>query len=319
MLICRDGHEYGMTMKYRMLGNTGMRVSEIGVGTNTIAGGGSHGDVDEADGAAALQRAFELGVTFYDTSPVYSDGRSEEVVGRVFGNNPDVVICSKVSVMSGPLTPAELRKAAESSLRRLRRDVIDVYLLQQPSTESLTDPGIKTGMEELLRDGLIRSYGASTLGGHHLEQVPVVLGMGGYSSIELEMNITEQEPADDLLPMAERQGVGIVVRVPLGSGLLTGKYESLDGFTSESDRRGAANSRGRMERRLATATPLRALAQEEGVSVVHAALAWVLSHPDVSVIIPGCKNVAQVEDNVEASNITLSSSFLERAAALRFA
>lgn len=303
-------------MKYREFGNTGITVSEIGIGTNTISGHGSHGIVDESDGAAAVLRAYELGVTLFDTAEIYSDGRSEEVLGRVLGGKPNVVICSKVSISRDGAAPTDIRKALEGSLRRLKRDVIDIYLLHGPSTEQLHDASIQAQLEALKREGLIRAYGASTRGADHMEQGPAILDESAFTAMEVPMNVTQREAADDILPRAERQGVGTVIRVPLGSGLLTGKYTSLDQFT-EDDHRGVESFRERMAKRLAAATPFNEMVKDEGVSPVHAALAWVLSRPGVSVAIPGCKNPAQVEDNVKASDVTLSPEFLEKVGGMR--
>ena len=303
-------------MKYRPLGKTGISVSEIGLGTNTISGEGSHGYVDEAEGVAAVKRAYELGVTFFDTAEMYSEGRSEDVLGRVLQGHADVVICSKVRARDGKFTAVGMRLSAEASLRRLRRETIDVYLLHNAITEQIQDESVWDAMEQLKQDGLVRCYGVSTRGELHLEQGPAALQAPECAAVEVPMNMTGQEAEDSLLPDAEQRGVGVIVRVPLGSGLLTGKYETLADFP-EGDHRGAEDFRERMQRRLASAAPLRQLAEDEGVPMARAALAWVLSHSAVSVAIPGAKNAAQVEDNVAASEVVLSSSFLERARALR--
>ena len=302
-------------MKYREFGDTGITVSEIGIGTNTISGHGSHGVVDDRDGAAAVRRAYELGVTLFDTAESYSEGRSEEVLGRVLGGKRDAVICSKFTTSREGFTPADIRRALEGSLRRLRRDVIDIYLLHGPTVEQIHDPAVQQALEELKRDGLIRAYGASTRGADHMEQGPAILDESAYSAMEVPMNVTQREAAEAILPRAAEQSVGTVIRVPLGSGLLTGKYQSLDQFP-EDDHRGVESFRDRMERRLAAAVPFNALAKEEGISNVHAALAWVLSQRGVSVAIPGCKNVAQVEENVAASDVTLSPEFLGKVGAM---
>ncbi|MDA1215572.1 MAG: aldo/keto reductase [Chloroflexi bacterium] len=148
-------------MKYRPLGNTGITVSEVGFGSNTISGQGTLGVVEEEQGAAAVQHAYDRGITFFDTAESYSDGRSEEVIGRVLGNKKDVVICTKIGANGGPITPERMRPAAEASLQRLRRGAIDVYLLHNPTTEEIEDPNIKEALKALLQDGLIRSYGVS--------------------------------------------------------------------------------------------------------------------------------------------------------------
>jgi aryl-alcohol dehydrogenase-like predicted oxidoreductase len=258
-------------MKYRRLGNTGITVSEVGMGTNSIAGQGTYGYVDETQGMATVQRAYELGVTFFDTAEGYSEGRSEEVLGKVLASKLDAVICTKVGARGGVLDAGRVRSAAEGSLRRLRRSSIDVYLLHNPTAEQLRDPALRQALERLRQEGLVRSYGASVLTTAQEEQSHLAMDMGWHSS--------------------------------------------------QNDRRSEGSSRAevkqQMEGRFTTAEWLGRLAREEGVSRAHAALAWVLSHPEVSSVIPACKTPAQVEDNAAASAITLSSRFLEQARALR--
>ena len=217
-------------MKYRPFGNTGMTVSEIGFGANTISGKGSHGYVDESQGAAAVQRAYEVGVTFFDTAEGYSQGRSEEVIGRVLGNKDDVVVCTKVGMGGGPITADRIRSAAEASLSRLHRDAIDVYLLHNPSTELLRDPAVKEVLEVLQRDGLIRTYGVAILAGDQLGQGEAVVREQGYSSMEITLNVAEQEAGNGLLAHAGQSGLGVIIRAPMGGGLLTGKYDRTSTF-----------------------------------------------------------------------------------------
>ena len=304
-------------MKYRPFGNPGIMVSEVGFGSNTISGQGTLGVVDETQGAAAVQRAYESGITFFDTAEAYSEGRSEEVLGRVLGNKSDVVICSKVGANAGAITPKRISIAAEASLRRLRRDAIDVYLLHNPTTEQVQDPTIQEALESLVKDGRIRSYGVSLLLTDQVGQGNAVVKEGGYSSMQMTMNFAERETEDTVLPNALTHGVGIIIRVPLGSGILSGKYTA-DSQFPENDRRNASRPevKKQMDSRMAYAGRLRELAEADGVSMVHAALGWLLSHPAVSVVIPGAKNPAQAEDNAAASEVVLSSAFLEGAKSL---
>ncbi len=306
-------------MKYRPFGNTGMTVSEIGFGANTISGKGSHGYVDESQGAAAVQRAYEVGVTFFDTAEGYSQGRSEEVVGRVLGNKDDVVVCTKVGMGGGPITADRIRSAAEASLSRLRRDAIDVYLLHNPSTELVRDPAVKEVLEVLQRDGLIRTYGVAILASDQLGQGEAVVREQGYSSMEITLNVAEQEAGNGLLAHAGQSGLGVIIRAPMGGGLLTGKYDRTSTF-GPGDNRTQTNPRpevlARTERRFAVLDALRVLAAEEGISVVHAALAWVLAQEGVSTVIPGAKDPAQAADNAAATGVTLSQVFLDRVRAV---
>ena len=300
----------------REIGSIGIMVSAIGMGTNTISGQGTYGMNDEADGAGAVERAYELGVTFFDTAEGYSDGRSEEVLGRVLGNKADVVICTKIGSTAGPITPVRIRLAAEVSLRRLRRDTIDVYLLHNPETSVVTDPAIKEALESLKTDGIIRSYGVSCHSRDGVEQAITSIEHG-YSSLEMDLNITAQEIVDTVLPLAEDRGVGIFARVPLASGLLTGKYDVNTVFP-EGDGRSPTGlvPNDLIKRVLAMVPELVHLAKAEGVPLSQAAIAWVLTHRGVSSVIPGAKNAAQVESNVAAGTVALSGAFVERARAL---
>ena len=301
-------------MRYRPFGNTGIIVSEVGIGGDSLSGQSTYGYVDAADGEAAVRRAVELGVTFVDTAEGYSEGRSEEVIGRVVGNNPDVIVCTKVGSGALTLDPDRIRTAAEASLRRLQRDHIDVYLLHNPTTEQISDPAILDAMQALQRDGLIRTYGVATLSAKQFEQTDVALERNEYSSVQVTMNVAEQKAEHELLPRAAAQGVATIIRVPLGSGVLSGKYSRDTEFASD-DRRSHGRIREevakQMEGRFSAADALRALARQEGISMSNAALAWVLSHDEISVAIPGCKNPQQVEDNVAASEVRLSQEFIE--------
>jgi aryl-alcohol dehydrogenase-like predicted oxidoreductase len=301
-------------MRYRKLGNTGIEVSEIGMGCNTVAGDGSYGPQDEADGIAAIRRAHELGVTFFDTAEGYGGGQSEEALGKALGGRPNVVICTKVAMRS--MTPEKVREAAQKSLARLQRDVIDVYLLHNPSIEQVQDPAYRQAMSDLQRDGLIRSYGVSVTTGITIPESKEVLKQGGYSSMELEVNLVHNEPAEEVLPAAQAQGVGIIVRVPLGAGLLTGKYTRETQFSDADSRGNGRYRRDKMDEVFDRLDTLQALAQKEGVPLSQAALAWILTNDGVSTIIPGARNVGQVEANVAAEDVKLSGDFLAGVKAL---
>ena len=303
-------------MKYRPLGNTGMQVSEIGFGADAISGQGIYGVTDEADGIAAVQRAYELGVTFYDTAESYCEGRSEEVVGKVLGNKPDVVICTKVSARGEGLVE-RMRSAAEGSLRRLQRDAIDVYLLHNPSTAQIADPAVQEALKALQADGLVRTYGVSCVTALTLEQGEETLRQGGYTSMQVPLNIFQRQIVDELLPRSEEAGVGIAARVPLASGLLSGKYTSATRFAENDARGNGTVPREQVERELEKVPALVALADEQGVSLVQAALAWVLTHSGVSTTIPGAKNTAQAESNSTAGDVSLAPKFLEYVRSLR--
>ena len=312
----RGYHAEG-TMKYRELGNTGIQVSEVGFGASTVSGRGSYGVVDKADGLAAVQRAYEVGVTFFDTAEGYSEGRSEELLGKAFEDKHDVVICTKVGGRAlGPMTPERIRASAEASLRRLRRDAIDVYLLHNPTTEVIRDAAVRDALSSLQRDGLIRTYGVSCTTAVAVEQGHEVVAQGGYTSMQIPLNILQQQVVDGLLLECQRASVGVIARVPLAAGLLTGKYDANVVFPQGDHRAGGTIPADQWNWELASLASVRKLVEEEGVSWVNAALGWVLSHQAVSTVIPGAKNPAQAESNAGASDVALPASFVDGMRAL---
>ena len=303
-------------MRYRPFGNNGFTVSEIGFGSNSVSGQGTYGYVDEADGIAAVNRAYELGVTFFDSAEGYSEGRSEKVLGKVLGNKPGVIICTKVGGRTAPIAgPARIRTSAEQSLRRLRRDAIDVYLLHNPAPEQALDAGLHEELEALKREGKIRCYGVSIQHRDEVEQALNVLNHSGFSAIELSLNLVQQQN-EAVLPRLQQAGVGVVARIPLASGLLTGKYNRTTAFAENDGRGGWAVPPEQLERELSKVPDLEKLAKAEGLPLVQAALAWVLSHEAVASAIPGAKRPSQVEGNVTASGLNLSPAFLEQVRAL---
>ncbi len=185
----------------------------------------------------------------------------------------------------------------------------------------MLNPAYKQAMQELQRDGLIRTYGVSSTTAVMLEQSENVLEVGDYSSIELEMNLVFPEAREKVLPAAEKLGVGIIVRVPLASGLLSGRYtretrfpeNDFRNYNPEKARSGIRPER--LDRAFDRLESLKELAKAEGIDLVQLALAWLLSHDEVSTVIPGCKNAAQVESNVSAGEVRLSSGTLTQALA----
>lgn len=299
-------------MHYRPFGQTGLTVSEIGFGANSVSGQGSYGFVPESDGIAAIQKAYELGVTFFDTAEAYSDGRSEEVLGRVLGKKLDALICTKVGGRNSPISdPKRIRNSAENSLKRLRRDAIDVYLLHVPSPDQVVDGELHRELEKLKQEGKIRSFGVSIQHAGEVEQAKNVLNYPGFSAIELSLNLLQREN-ELVLPVLGDRGLGVIARVPLASGLLTGKYDSNSIFPDDDGRGGWAVSSDKVNQQLSLLPAVQTLAMEEGLTLIQASLAWVLSHRAVSTAIPGAKRESQVEHNVTASGITLGQSFLRQ-------
>ncbi len=306
-------------MKYRVLGKTGIRVSEVGFGAWAIGGPVDlfgipvgWGKVDDRESEAALQRALELGVSFFDTSDVYGSGHSEELIGRCL-EGKDCVIATKVGnarTEKGPVkdfsTP-HIRAAIEGSLRRLKREVIDVYQLHNPAPEVWQSDEVFTLLDQLKRQGKIRARGVSITSineGIHLIET------GKVDSLQVLLNILNQEPAKELLPLAEQRGIGIIVRVPIASGLLTGKFNKDHQFPADDNRKNYL-TRKRFEEVIEKVSHLKELTKHTGYTLSQVALNFLLKFSAVSTVIPGAKTPAQVEQNVSASDATLSEEVFQ--------
>ncbi|MDQ4128140.1 MAG: aldo/keto reductase [Actinomycetota bacterium] len=312
-------------MRYRNLGETGMRVSEISLGT--WAFGGDWGTVGEDDAYAALNRAVDIGVNFLDTADVYGDGRSERLIGRLLKDRPndEILVATKAGRRLDPHTAegydyANLSAFVERSLDNLGAEALDLLQLHCPPTEAYRQDSTFEALASLKEAGKLKNYGVSV---EKVEEARMALDYPGVATVQIIFNVFRQKPAEELFPLAEERNVGILARVPLASGLLSGKM-SADRAFSEDDHRnfnrnGEAFDRGEtfsgvnFESGLEAAEELKELVPE-GSTLAQFALRWILMHPAVSCAIPGGKNPAQVEDNVAAAEMPpLSAETMERA------
>lgn len=297
-------------MKYRTLGRTGLKVSEIGFGAWAIGGpamlGANNigwGPVDDDVSRDALEAAFEMGVTFYDTADVYGWGHSEELIGQVFkSRRHKVIIASKVGNRvddSGnwikDFSPQWIRQAAENSLKRLETDYIDLYQLHSPDADFEYAHQTFDVFEDLKKEGKIRFYGVSIGPVEHGLKL-AELGKGDF--FQVIYNMLRREPEQELFKVCLEKNLGIIARVPLASGFLTGKFKKGHQFHPEDHR--AKKSREEIDSLISRVDKLRFLENEKR-TLAQAALQFCLAHPAVSTCIPGAKSRSQVEDNVKAS------------------
>jgi len=300
-------------MKYRRLGKTGLRVSVIGVGTWQL--GGEWGKMfEQAEVDVMLARAGELGINLIDTAECYGDHLAERLVGRaIHGQREKWVIATKFGHrFTAPFQrddlfePSQVEKQLESSLEALQTDYIDLYQFHSGTDERFDTPGLWERLRGLVEAGTIRHLGISIsrkhAGVHQIEQASEV----GAEAVQVVYNRIEREAEKDVLPLCRQQNLGVLARVPLASGFLSGKYTSESQF-SKADVRGAWQSD--QERRNIVEQVERI--REEvpgGVSMAQWALAWCLRHPAVSCVIPGCKNVEQVASNAQAADLPGASN-----------
>jgi len=299
-------------MRTRRLGGTGYQVSEIGFGAWPI--GGTWGEVSEADAMGALNAALDAGVDFFDTADVYGDGRSEKFLARLRRERPDKPFI--VATKAGRRLPrqtvegysaANLHSWVERSLENLETGCLDLLQLHCPPTALFYEPAVFAVLDDLVGEGKVRHYGVSV---ERIEEALKAIEFPGVKTVQIIFNIFRQRPAGLFFREAKARDVGILARVPLASGLLTGKMTRETTF-AESDHRhfnreGADFDRGETfsgipyETGLDLVEELRPLVPE-GATMAQFALRWILMFDAVSTVIPGAKNPAQAQANAAAA------------------
>lgn len=294
-------------MKYRPLGKTGIIVSEIGFGTWGL-GGDAYGPIDDRVSIQTLQTAIDHGITFFDTSDLYGDGRSEEVLGRALQDvRKNVVICTKVGLlphtgfsMPYDFSPQSIRKKIQDSLRRLKTDYVDLYLLHSPTIDILTKhPEPLEVMAELQKAGLIRSYGVSV---RSPAEGFVAIQQFDIAAIEVNFNLIDQRAIENgLFDLAQKVQMGIIVRTPLCFGYLTGHLSGDEQFEGIDHR---TNWPSRQLKRWAKAPGcFSSLAESRKSTISQFALRFCLEQESISTLIPGMMNPDQVLENVLSSQL----------------
>ena len=303
-------------MNYRTLGKTGYRVSEVGFGAWAI--GADWGEVAEGDAVAALEAALEQGVTFIDTADVYGDGRSERLIAKVLGahGRDGVVIATKAGRRLEPhvvegYNYQNLERFTARSLKNLRVDSLDLVQLHCPPTEVYRRDEAFDALERLKGEGRLKQYGVSV---ETVEEAKLALEHPGVATVQIIYNMFRLKPALEFFEPARRLEVGIIARVPLASGLLSGRMTADRVFPGSDhrnfNRQGEAFDIGEtfsgvdFDTGLAAAEELKKLVPE-GHTLAQLALRWILMHPAVSTVIPGAKRPEQVLDNVQASELPL--------------
>lgn len=296
-------------MQHRRLGKTGYQVSEIGLGCWQL--GGDFGAIDDQAAEAILDKALSLGVDFWDTADVYGGGLSESRVGQKLKQHPHVRVATKVgrnsSLFPDKFTRAGVKQSLEGSAKRLGVETIDLAQLHCVPTKVLEDGAIFTWLDDLVQDGLIRFYGASV---ETIAQAQLCLKNRNIASLQIIFNLFRQDAATELLPQAQAADVGIIVRLPLASGLLSGKFGKGQKFAPEDHRNynrdGASFSVGETFSGIPFETGVDLVKELEGLNTTgwplsQLALRWLLDHPAVSSIIAGVSKPYQLDDNVAAA------------------
>ncbi len=301
-------------MQYRTLGRTGLRISEVGFGAMTI-GGEVFGATDDQESLRALHRAIDLGINFIDTADAYGRGHSEELLAQVLKTRRnEVVLATKggnqFTARQGlrNFDPDYITSALEQSLKRLQIETIDLYQLHNPSPEVMRRGDIFDRLDRFKREGKIRFYGVS------LEKTAdgiVAIETGKPDTLQVVYNILHQDPEEQLFPLAQQEHIGIIARVPLERGVLSGRFKSTAEFAQRDWRRGVFPDET-LTQANAAVEQLQFLVKGEVPNLAQAALRFVLCHPAVSTMIPGIRTVKQAEDNAAASGKPLPAADVKR-------
>ena len=300
-------------MRYRELGRTGWKVSEISFGAWAI--GSAWGRVDDNESLAALHRAIDLGINFIDTADVYGMGHSERLVARLRKERTETIhVATKVGRRLSPHTAdgynrQNLKQFIEDSLRNLETDCLDLVQLHCPPTEVYYHPEVFGTLDDLAKEGKIRYYGVSV---KSPEEALKAIEYPGVQSVQIIFNMFRTRPGELFFPEAQRRQVGILARVPLASGLLSGKMSAQTAFATDDhrnfNRHGASFDVGEtfsgvdFETGLAAVEELRALVPP-GATLAQFALRWILMFAAVTCAIPGAKRPGQAEENATAADL----------------
>ncbi len=306
-------------MKYRRLGNSGMRISEVSLGAWLTYGG----SVEDDTAKLCMEKAIELGINFIDVADVYSGGKAEEVVGKVLGsdsyNRKDLVISSKVfwpmsqNINDAGLSRKHIMDSIDASLDRFGLDYIDIYFAHRFDWATPLEETV-AAMDDLVKDGKIRYWGTSVWSAAQLERVVGVAKEIGATLPKVEQpryNLLDRHIELEIMHTTKSNGMGIVPWSPLGQGILTGKYN--DGIPE-----GARAEKSEFMKKdlndenIAKVRKLTELASNNDMSMSQLALAWILRRDEISAVITGATKVSHVEDNVIASDKVLSKDMIDQ-------
>jgi len=296
-------------MKYRRLGKTGLQVSVIGVGTWQL--GGEWGkEFEQGEVDAILAKAAELGINLIDTAECYGDHLAERLVGKALrGRRDKWILATKFGHrFNGPFQrddiyePTQVQEQLARSLEALQTDYIDLYQFHSGTDPMFDTPGLWDTLREFVETGAVRHLGISVSSKRASVYQVNAASQVGAETIQVVYNRIQRDAENEILPSCMRQDLGVLARVPLASGFLSGKYSTGSRF-SKTDVRAVWQSDEERRRLIEQAEQIKKTEVPEGVPMAQWALAWCLQNPEVTCVIPGCKNVQQVESNAYAADL----------------
>lgn len=299
-------------MDYRRVGNSGLMVSEIGLGGNNFGQ-----RADEKTSIATIHHALELGINFIDTADKYTQGRSEEIVGKaVKGKRSQVIIATKFGHPSG-IDPGEqggsrryILKAVEASLKRLNTDYIDLYYIHFPDTRTPIEETLRT-LDNLITSGKVRYIGCSNFSAWQLCEAlwtSKLCNLSSFIAVQSRYNLLDRDIESELIPCCESYGVGVIPWAPLSAGFLTGKYRRGQKIPTgvRLAKPSSISADVLKDANFDMLTALENFARESGHNILELAIAWLLSHPWLGSVIAGMMNAEQVDANVAAAALKLT-------------
>jgi aryl-alcohol dehydrogenase-like predicted oxidoreductase len=305
-------------MKIRALGRQGLKVSELGLGCMGLSDFYSSSGVTEAQGISLIHRALALGVTFLDTADVYGPHTNEVTVGKALrGRRDSVVLATKFGIVREPGAPTSgvngdpdyVRASCEASLKRLGADFIDLYYQHRVDPRVPIEETVGA-MAQLVAQGKVRYLGLSEAAPATVRRAHKVHPI---SALQTEYSLWSRDPEDDILPTVRELGVGFVPYSPLGRGFLAGRFRKLEDLAPDDWRRGSPRFQGEnFGKNLAVLEQINLIAKEKGCTPSQLALAWLLAQGTDIVPIPGTTDPGRLEENLAATQVTLSRKELQR-------
>jgi len=303
-------------MKYRTLGRTGIQVSAYCLGTMMF---GAMGNPDHDESIRIIHRALDAGINFVDTADVYSQGESEEIVGKALkGRREDIVLASKLHYPMGgdPNRRGNSRRwittAVEDSLRRLQTDHLDLYQVHRPDPTVDVEETL-SALSDLIRSGKVRAIGTSSFPASEIVEAQWVSERRGLERFRTEQppySIINRSIEREVLPVCQRYGMGTLVWSPLGQGLLTGRHRR--GQQADTHRSGGMPQHFSDDRKLEVVEQLVPLAEKAGLRMTHLAVAFAIAHPGVTSAIIGPRTMEQLDDLLAGAEVTLDDEVLDR-------
>ena len=299
-------------MESRRVPRLDTSLSVVGLGCWQL--GADWGEVLDEDAEATLVGALDAGVTFLDTADVYGDGRSERLVGRAVAGRPGVLVGTKIGRRADPhvpeaFTPENLRAWADRSRETLGVDTLDLVQLHCPPTPVYSTDAVFDALDELVADGTLRAYGVSV---ERTDEALTAIARPGVASVQIILNAFRLRPLEQVLPAAQEAGVAVIARVPLASGLLSGRYDASTTFPADDhrtyNRDGGAFDVGETFAGVPFDVGLRAVEELKDVAgdrpLAEVALRWVIDTPGVTTVIPGARNAEQARRNAAVGTST---------------